>query len=60
MDLNARVNANFAGVDANFQKVTVTLQFSFFHFDISQHLHKIKAKYTKPFGRKGLKMLGSW
>ena len=33
MDLNARVNVNFVGVDVNFQTVTVTLfRYSFFFF----------------------------
>ena len=62
MDLNARVDVNFARVDVNFQTVSdlILLQF-FLHFDISQHQgptytpYKISAKYTKPFWRNGLK-----
>ena len=39
MDLNARVNVNFATVDVNFQTVTVTsfCYKNFFHFDTNQH-----------------------
>ena len=51
MDLNARVDVNFARVDVNFQAVTVT----FFSFHTNQHYgptntpYKISAKYTWPF-----------
>ena len=37
MDLNTRVEVNFARVDVNFQTVTVTFCYIFFHFDINQH-----------------------
>ena len=39
MDLNARVNVNFATAEENFQTVTVTLfcYNFFYHFDINQH-----------------------
>ena len=59
MDLNARVDVNFARVDINFQTVT-----NFFHFDINQHQgptntpYKISAKYTQAFWRNGLKCVG--
>ena len=39
MDLNARVDINFARVDVNFHTITVSLILSyfFFHFDTNQH-----------------------
>ena len=38
MDLNARVNINFARTDDNFQTVTVTYSVIIvFHFDTNQH-----------------------
>ena len=53
MDLNARVDVNFARVDVNFQTVTVTrFHYRFFYFDINKHQgftntsYKISAKYT--------------
>ena len=59
MDLNARVDVNFARVDVNFQRAIVTKSTSdFFYFDINQHhgptntSYKILAKYTWPFWRK--------
>ena len=65
MDLNARVDVNFARVDVNFQMFTVTYFCPFFFlFDTNQHQgpthtqNKISAKYTKPFGRNGLKCQG--
>ena len=47
MDLNARVNVNFAGVDVNFLTVTVTLfyyhSFSFsYKSTLRFHLHSIQ------------------
>ena len=50
MDLNARVDINFAGVDVNFQMVNSVI--NFFHFNTNQHQgptntpYKISAKYT--------------
>ena len=53
MDLNARVDVNFARVDVNFQShCDLILLTFFFHFDINQHQgptntpYKISAKYT--------------
>ena len=65
MDLNARVDVNFASVDVNFQMFTVALfSYNFFHCDTYQHLgptntpNKISAKYTQPVWRNGLKCRG--
>ena len=52
MDLNARVDVNFATVDMNFQAITVTFCLQlFFYFHTNQHQgptntpYKISAKY---------------
>ena len=66
MDLNARIDVNFARVDVNFQMFTVTsfCHNFFFLFDTNQHQgpthtqNKISAKYTEPFWRSGLKCQG--
>ena len=63
MDLNAKVDVNFAMVEVNFQTVAVTYFcyncFCFFLYQSSSSPtntpYKISAKYTKPFWRNGLK-----
>ena len=61
MDLNARVDVNFARMDGNFQTVTVRPNsiIILFHFDTNQHQgptntqNKISATYTLLFWRNG-------